>query len=183
MLLSASWTNGPIWHGKYITQFTIWRFGDGYILIGFSQGHFVVISTHIKEIGQELYQSRDHKDRLTSIDINTSIDMAASAGDNRFGEMTIFYENWNDLICCSAYIRQSLVLCTAFNLQLLTLNLAEARTWHLRIQIFILLHVLTMRLFVAIDRAFVSKTDQFVFIFYSVHRLWFIHATNFLDCN
>ena len=90
--------------------------------------------------------------------------MAASAGDNRFGEMTIFYENWNDLICCLAYIRQSLVLCTAFNLQLLTLNLAEARTWHLRIQIFISLHVLTMRLFVAIDRAFVSKTDQFVYI-------------------
>lgn len=63
--------------------FNVCRFGDGYILIGFSHGHFVVISTHIKEIGQELYQSRDHKDRLTSIDINTNIDMAASAGDNR----------------------------------------------------------------------------------------------------
>ena len=66
-----------------IILFVLFRYGDGYILLGFSNGYFIVISTHIKEIGQELYQQRDHKDKLTSIDINSAVDMAASAGDNR----------------------------------------------------------------------------------------------------
>ncbi|XP_005092773.1 WD repeat-containing protein 19 [Aplysia californica] len=57
-------------------------FGDGYILIGFSQGYFVVISTHMKEIGQELFQARNHKNNLTSIAISTALGKAASCGDN-----------------------------------------------------------------------------------------------------
>ncbi|EDO29788.1 predicted protein, partial [Nematostella vectensis] len=57
-------------------------FGDGYIMIGFSNGFFVVISTHMKEIGQELFQTRDHKDVLTDIAISTELNKAASCGDN-----------------------------------------------------------------------------------------------------
>ncbi|XP_031560697.1 WD repeat-containing protein 19-like [Actinia tenebrosa] len=57
-------------------------FGDGYIMIGFSNGFFVVISTHMKEIGQELYQTRDHKDLLTDIAVSTQLNKAASCGDN-----------------------------------------------------------------------------------------------------
>ncbi|XP_034544746.1 WD repeat-containing protein 19 [Notolabrus celidotus] len=57
-------------------------YGDGYILIGFSHGHFVVISTHIREIGQELYQAHNHKDSLNSVAISTSLNKAASCGDN-----------------------------------------------------------------------------------------------------
>ncbi len=58
------------------------RYGDGYIMIGFSHGYFVVISTHIREIGQELFQAHNHKDSLTSIAISQSLNKAASCGDN-----------------------------------------------------------------------------------------------------
>lgn len=33
-------------------------------------------------IFQELFQTRDHKDQLTDIDISLSLKMAASCGDN-----------------------------------------------------------------------------------------------------
>jgi WD repeat-containing protein 19 len=67
-------------------------FGDGYILIGFSNGYFVVISTHMKEIGQELFQAKNHRDNLTGISISTAIGKAASCGDN-----TIKIHELNDL--------------------------------------------------------------------------------------
>uniref|UniRef100_A0A3B5B1S0 WD repeat-containing protein 19 n=1 Tax=Stegastes partitus TaxID=144197 RepID=A0A3B5B1S0_9TELE len=57
-------------------------YGDGYILIGFSLGYFVVISTHIREIGHELYQAHNHKDSLNSVAISPALNKAASCGDN-----------------------------------------------------------------------------------------------------
>ncbi|KAF3825268.1 hypothetical protein GH733_005902 [Mirounga leonina] len=57
-------------------------YGDGYIMIGFSRGVFVVISTHIREIGQEIFQARDHKDSLTSIAVSQTLNKAATCGDN-----------------------------------------------------------------------------------------------------
>uniref|UniRef100_A0A672JFN3 WD repeat-containing protein 19 n=1 Tax=Salarias fasciatus TaxID=181472 RepID=A0A672JFN3_SALFA len=57
-------------------------YGDGYILIGFSHGYFVVISTHIREIGNELYQAHNHKDCLNSVAISSALNKAASCGDN-----------------------------------------------------------------------------------------------------
>ncbi|XP_074178543.1 WD repeat-containing protein 19 isoform X6 [Rhinolophus sinicus] len=57
-------------------------YGDGYIMIGFTSGTFVVISTYIREIGQEIFQARDHKDSLTSIAVSQTLNKAATCGDN-----------------------------------------------------------------------------------------------------
>lgn len=51
-------------------------------MIGFSRGIFVVISTHVQEIGQEIFQARDHKDSLTSIAVSQTLNKAATCGDN-----------------------------------------------------------------------------------------------------
>lgn len=57
-------------------------FGDGYILLGFSLGHVVAISTHPREVGQELWQVKNHRDSLTSIAISKELELVASCGDN-----------------------------------------------------------------------------------------------------
>lgn len=51
-------------------------------MIGFSRGIFVVISTHVREIGQEIFQAHDHKDSLTSIAVSQTLNKAATCGDN-----------------------------------------------------------------------------------------------------
>ncbi|XP_070253925.1 WD repeat-containing protein 19 [Myotis yumanensis] len=57
-------------------------YGDGYIMVGFSYGIFVVISTHIQEIGLEIFQAYDYKDNLTSIAISQTLNKVATCGDN-----------------------------------------------------------------------------------------------------
>nr|XP_020479849.1 WD repeat-containing protein 19 isoform X2 [Monopterus albus] len=59
-------------------------YGDGYILIGFSHGYFLVISTHITEMGMELYQAHNHKDCLNSVAVSPALNKAASCGDNKY---------------------------------------------------------------------------------------------------
>lgn len=80
------------------------RFGDGYILLGFSGGFFVVISTHLKEIGQELFQAKNHKDSLTDIAISISLSKAASCGDNVW-VLQLMMESKNSIIYifCAIY--------------------------------------------------------------------------------
>ncbi|GAB0091086.1 WD repeat-containing protein 19 [Sergentomyia squamirostris] len=57
-------------------------FGDGYILLGFSLGHVVAISTHPREVGQELWQVKNHRDALTGLAVSSTLRMVASCGDN-----------------------------------------------------------------------------------------------------
>ncbi|CAH8554914.1 unnamed protein product [Schistosoma margrebowiei] len=56
-------------------------FGDGYIMVGFSCGYFVVISTQSSEFGKEIYQIRDHKDSLHDISVSTVLNRCATVGD------------------------------------------------------------------------------------------------------
>ena len=57
-------------------------FGDGRLLMGFVSGYFVVVSTDLKQIGQELFQSRNHKVRLNDIACSYTLNKAATCGDN-----------------------------------------------------------------------------------------------------
>lgn len=59
-------------------------FGDGYIMIGFTAGICIAISTHLKEIGQELFQINNHKDQISSISISPALNQVACSGDNKY---------------------------------------------------------------------------------------------------
>ncbi|XP_073898544.1 kelch-like protein 5 isoform X6 [Castor canadensis] len=57
-------------------------YSDNYVIVGFSRGTMVVISTHLREIGQEIFQARDYKDNLTSIALSQTLSKVATCGDN-----------------------------------------------------------------------------------------------------
>lgn len=57
-------------------------FSRGYILLGFSNGHVVAISTHPKDIGQELWQVKNHKELLTGLAYSSVLELVASCGDD-----------------------------------------------------------------------------------------------------
>jgi len=56
-------------------------FDDGHIMLGFSEGFLVVISTLLKEIGEELYSARFHHTILKDISYSPQLKFAACAGD------------------------------------------------------------------------------------------------------
>ncbi|XP_064075717.1 WD repeat-containing protein 19 [Vanessa tameamea] len=71
-------------------------YGDGYILIGFSAGYIIAISTYIKEVGEELFQVKNHKDNLTDISILNG--QAASCGDGQLKLIDV----WNSGEVCGS---------------------------------------------------------------------------------
>ncbi|KAJ3113682.1 WD repeat-containing protein 19 [Physocladia obscura] len=76
--------NSPIelaFQSKYGNIVTYEWFGDGFIMIGFSSGYFIVVSTNMNEIGQEVFQSHNYKDCLNDVRISPALEKAATAGD------------------------------------------------------------------------------------------------------
>lgn len=55
--------------------------GDGYVLAGFSRGFVVSISTHMKEIGEELHSVRAHAGTLHAVAHSAALGQFATAGD------------------------------------------------------------------------------------------------------
>lgn len=51
-------------------------------MVSFETGYFTAISTHIKEVGQELFQVKNHKDCLTDLAISQVVGKIATCGDN-----------------------------------------------------------------------------------------------------
>mmetsp|Transcript_838 Transcript_838/g.2234 ORF Transcript_838/g.2234 Transcript_838/m.2234 type:complete len:1438 (-) Transcript_838:93-4406(-) len=69
-------------------------FGDRYIMIGFSEGYLVVISTHMQEIGEEQHHKRLHS-KLYDIAYSPALNRAATLGDG--GVRIIDMTNYNEL--------------------------------------------------------------------------------------
>ncbi|XP_015782176.1 WD repeat-containing protein 19-like [Tetranychus urticae] len=57
-------------------------FGEGYIVIGFSSGLLVMVSTHPSEMGQEISTVRAHQDFLTGIALCTKTKKVATFSEN-----------------------------------------------------------------------------------------------------
>ncbi|KAK9508924.1 hypothetical protein O3M35_006365 [Rhynocoris fuscipes] len=57
-------------------------FGEGQILVGFSAGYLIAISTKIRELGQELFQIKNHHVRLCHLSVCHQANYVATCGDN-----------------------------------------------------------------------------------------------------
>lgn len=66
-------------YGRIVTY--TW-FGDGYLMLGFSEGYVAAISTHMKEIGEELYSARLHSVGIEDLACSIPAQRAAVAGGN-----------------------------------------------------------------------------------------------------
>lgn len=70
-------------------------FGDGYIMIGFTSGFVVIVSTHADEIGCEMSAMQLHN-QLSDITYNETINMGASIGNNLVKVFSMDMSHLND---------------------------------------------------------------------------------------
>ncbi len=75
-------------------------FGDGYIVIGFSEGWVAHISTHIKEIRDEIQSEKIFNSPLDAICTNDTLYKMAAAGEGqiRIFNLSTWKENKNEKI-------------------------------------------------------------------------------------
>ena len=64
-------------------------------MIGFSSGYLVVVSSHMKEIGSELFSAHFHRERLTALAYSPVTQRAACAGDS--GVKIVDMGSWQEL--------------------------------------------------------------------------------------
>eukprot|EP01147_Barroeca_monosierra_P007720 gene7720-9918_t len=58
-------------------------FGDGKLLIGFSSGYYVIMSTRASDVSQEEHQGRNHRTRLTAVASSEALGKLATCGDSQ----------------------------------------------------------------------------------------------------
>lgn len=75
------------------------RFRDGYVMVGFSLGFLVVISTHLDEIGREQFCARFHKDSLRDLAYTAAggRHRVATAGENLVKIVDL--KDWKEVLC------------------------------------------------------------------------------------
>eukprot|EP00041_Stephanoeca_diplocostata_P037132 m.1387941 g.1387941 ORF g.1387941 m.1387941 type:complete len:1371 (-) comp24985_c0_seq2:183-4295(-) len=67
---------------RYGTIVSYEWFGEGKLLIGFSNGILVIATTHPDHIGQELHQARNHSGKLMDATASFTINKSATCGDD-----------------------------------------------------------------------------------------------------
>ena len=80
---------------RYGNIVTYCWFGDGYLMIGFSEGFLVVISTHMREIGEELFSGQFHKSQLTCLAYSSILQRTATSGDG--GIKIVDMSEWKEV--------------------------------------------------------------------------------------
>uniref|UniRef100_A0A0G4H4Q0 Uncharacterized protein n=1 Tax=Chromera velia CCMP2878 TaxID=1169474 RepID=A0A0G4H4Q0_9ALVE len=66
---------------KYGTIVNYSWYGDGFLILGFSNGYLVVLSTSLKEISEELQSVKFHSHGLQALALNSQLQRVATAGD------------------------------------------------------------------------------------------------------
>ena len=88
----------PVGHAKRrgcSIQLSSLRFGDGYLVVGFSQGYIVIISSQMREMSEELSSVKYHRNSLDCLCCSKAAGKIASAGDD--GIKIISMKDWTEI--------------------------------------------------------------------------------------